>query len=71
LSKYYRSANGKTVHRDFCDRIGKTALPWHWAEERSDRVIAMYVQRFGMTPCKLCCPYLLHHAPHLRVIEGE
>ena len=67
--KYYRSKTGEVVHRPDCTRLGG-ALPWHWAEGRSNAYIAMQMAEKGVRPCKLCNPPLWPTNYHFRLVSN-
>ena len=70
MTRYYRSKTGTVVHRPDCTRLGK-AVPWRWAEGKSDGLIAMHMAEKGVVPCKLCAPPLWPTRVNMRLVSGD
>lgn len=72
MTRYYRNKSGTIVHWNHCERMGKTALPWHWAEGKSERIIALRMFEHKIRPCKTCNPPLWPALAHIRlVVNGD
>jgi hypothetical protein len=70
MTRYYRSKTGKIVHWHYCERKGETAVPWVWAERKSDRRIVQEMARNGVRPCRVCSPPLWPAVAYLKLVSG-
>lgn len=69
MTRYFRNSRGTVVHTSWCDRKGGTAVPWEWAEDRSDPEIGRVMARHRIRACAYCDPPL--RPLTLRVVNDE